>query len=123
MWFYGCLDTLSIPSPRIMLKNSEGEIFSVEVIPETVGQFIGLYDIKDNEIYDGDIICSFDSKGNKILHIVKYEERDAAFITFLVMDNGVLSRTGGIYSGWIAEFGKEVIGNIYDNKELLKTQN
>jgi hypothetical protein len=30
--------------------------------------------------------------------------------------------SGGIIQSWITEFGKEVIGNIYDNPELLKSK-
>lgn len=113
MWFYGCLDTLS-PSPRIMLKNSEGEIFSVEVIPETVGQFTGLYDKNGMEIYEWDIIRT---DVNNFTYEVIYNEKSAAFI------GKRNSRVFGLLDLYESDtVCREIIGNIHNNKELL-TQN
>ena len=42
-----------------------------------------MYDYKGNEIYEGDIIRSFDSKGDPIIHIIDYDCDDACFVAQL----------------------------------------
>lgn len=69
-----------------------------KVIPETVGQFTGLPDENSNKIFEGDIVY-----------------------------NGVFKAQVEFINGRFSPFGSdtffadecEVIGNIYDNKELL----
>lgn len=80
----------------------------VEVIPETVSQFTSLTDIHKKKIFDGDIVA----KGFE-LYEVRWNPEQVRW---------------GIYSNnfEVAGFTKfsesyfEVIGNIYDNKELLE---
>ena len=88
-----------------------------EVIPETVGQFTGLLDKNGKEIYEGDIICSYDSNGETITHYIEWKERDAVYRA----TNIKYPLLGGwAYQDWIDEFEKEVIGNVFDNPELLE---
>lgn len=89
-----------------------------EVDPATVGQFVGLMDKNGREIYEGDIIIgeidmdfingdyrSFDYKGSVIFENGQYIENDyGTSLEFLMR-----------------QINKpEIIGNIYDNPELLK---
>lgn len=79
----------------------------VEVIPETVSHFTGLVDKYRKKIFEGDIIA----KGFE-LYEVRWNPEQVRW---------------GIYSGnyEVAGFTKfsepyfKIIGNIYDNKELL----
>lgn len=81
-----------------------------------IGQFTGLYDKDGEELYEGDIIRSFDSDGNSILHHIEY--RGASFVAIL-KDSFPLY--GNIMTqDWLKEFKKTIIGNIYDNKEYLE---
>lgn len=94
---------------------SEGGNFSAALVdPETVGQYTGLKDKKGREIYEGDIVVT-------IAHGCRYVEQVLWYENLL----------GGGYSFSFVGQGcgpachkqdtMEVIGNIHDNPELLKT--
>lgn len=87
----------------------------VEIDPSTLGQYTGLKDKNGKEIYEGDIIRSFDSSGEAILHCIVWEE--ARFVALFKGRN--FSSKCFLKQDWLDEFEKEVIGNIYDNKNLL----
>lgn len=87
---------------------------------ETIGQFTGLCDINGKEIYEGDIIRSFDSKGEPIIHFIQYDNEEAGFVAILKGSRKGDFGYGKCYQQWITECEKEVIGNIHDNPELLK---
>lgn len=86
----------------------------------TIGQFTGLHDKNGKEIYEGDIIRSFDSKGGPIIHYIKYDDEEAGFVTILKGCKKGDFGYGRCYQQWITECEKEVIGNIHDNFDLLK---
>lgn len=87
---------------------------------ETIGQFTGLYDKNRKEIYEGDIIRSFDSKGEPIIHYLLYDNEEAGFVAILKGSAKGDFGYGRCYQQWITECEKEVIGNIHDDPELLK---
>lgn len=89
----------------------------------SIGQFTGLCDYKGNEIYEGDIIRSLNSKGEPIIHIVEYDNDEACFVVRLNGSGKYDFGYCGLHKKWINEFEKEVIGNIYDNSELVKPVN
>ena len=84
-----------------------------DVIPETIGQYTGLIDKNGREIYEGDIV-RIDDLG---IGIVDYEEgrfamrrREERFCwpVYCRIDH--------------SPFVPEVIGNIYENPELLEVR-
>ena len=87
------------------------------VIPKSVGQFTGLHDKNGKEIYEGDIICSYDSQNNPIMHEIYYLENEARFATKLI--GYEFMETGSVTQKWIDELDKVVVGNIFDNPELI----
>lgn len=91
--------------------------------PNTIGQFTGLRDSIGREIYEGDIIRSFDSKGEPIIHYLLYDNEEAGFVAILKGSAKGDFGYGRCYQQWITECEKEVIGNIYDDLGLLKTTN
>lgn len=101
--------------------NMENHIQLADVKPETVGQYTGLHDKNGKEIYEGDIV---------LLDCYNYEEPlfsgefkviyDVEKGMWLLVDLENKDRDftfGEIRSYYKAEI--EVIGNIYDNPELL----
>ena len=82
-----------------------GRIVTYEVLPTTVGQFTGLTDKNGKKIFEGDIV----KYENKIYEI-KYLEKYARFAP---------SNESTVFM--VCAFNHlEVVGNIYDNPELLK---
>ena len=123
IWIYGSLfqtDTLRNVGKAKIFKTvtHDGVIANNEVILGTVGQFTGVVDRNGVEIYEGDIIQTYDSKGKPILHEVYYLESEARFATKQIGYENL--NEGSLTQKWINELDFEVIGNIFDNRELLQ---
>ena len=100
-------------TPEIISVNAEhqyaGEYDCLEcypVIEGTVGQWTGLMDRKGNLIFEGDIIKCLDGHSA----VVKYDESSASFIGYGWNSNEY----------YLGVRGLEVIGNVWDNPELVK---
>ncbi len=107
-WVYGSLLVDEIQNSYLIIDNKEG--VGKEVIPETIGQYTGLKDKNGKNIYEGDI---FSLGSKKILYIVEWLDNG-----FQGRQNGNKSTVGLTY--WNSDI--EVIGNIYDNSELLEVE-
>lgn len=118
-----------------IIQKHNGEHFPfVKVIPSTIGQYTGLTDKNGKKIFQGDIIKYTRTKWNEPLHSdnwkdivsfheIYFDENEGSFKQKHYTDKGNL-----IASGYMSSFVDvradenkiEVIGNVYDNPELLE---
>lgn len=92
----------------------------VEVIPETVGEYTNLTDCHDKKIFEGDIlgITNDDTDYDYITKV--YLDCDTLCVDVQGQDYDYTS-IGFAVEIWDDECDRvEVIGNIYDNPELLE---
>ncbi len=116
-WHYGYLLTMHSPD-RLFIMDKwhsiggeatiKDELFmsTVEIDPETAGQFIGRLDKNGKEVFEGDLI----RYGDSIYEVKYYPGRFEGY------KNGILS----MYFYPENESHYEVIGNIYENGDLLE---
>ena len=76
----------------------------------TVGQFTGLHDKNEKEIYEGDIVGD-----NKIKWIVKWNKHRMGFSLYPTTKQLYDEMPINVEN----KLGFKILGNIYDNPELL----
>jgi uncharacterized phage protein (TIGR01671 family) len=102
---------------------SESCIFAV--IPEIVGQYTGLTDKNGVKIFEGDIVKGTAYSATRIGVIVWIDEISSFGVRYVNAPNPTAwdwensSILRCVSLGKTDEFAAEVIGNIYDNPELL----
>lgn len=113
-WKYGFLSIepkgLVIKEPY---KNNSSNVWHIE--SDTIGQYTGFTDKNGAKIFEGDI-CSFCNTDGDSYGVIKYDTNETEFA--IVYDS--------IYTGLGRQYHSrdiEVIGNIYDNPELMKGDN
>ena len=91
------------------ISNKAGVSTAFEVIPETVGQYTGLTDKNGKKIFEGDIVREY---GGEFAQ--GFYEIDRKLIVEIpnTLANLILGSDCGCKY--------EIIGNIHDNRELLK---
>jgi len=113
-WFYGLPCIIIVGRDRgSYISNSCGMPMAYDIRPETLTQFTGLFDKNGKEIFEGDIVKS-----------------SQPIIDERVLINTVIFKKGGFYLncekqldyllGDYESMFIEVIGNIYENGDLLK---
>lgn len=122
-WIYGsfCMDALEQKNGLCGVDGfirlydfDKGKMQSYEVDRDTVGQFTGLLDKNGKKIFEGDIVLGLFLFDMSINAVVKF--RDGAF--GLEWHRGEIIEFNAFTS--LCNITYEVIGNIYDNPELLE---
>lgn len=92
-----------------IIPNYASALYIAEIDPETIGQYTGLTDTNGNKIFEGDVV-RYDYEEEQ--GIVQWDNDTARFIitcsTFTVDFDSVYGEE------------LEIVGNVYDNPELLK---
>ena len=84
-----------------------------EIDPDSLGQFTGLFDKNKHKIYEGDIV----SNGWSELHYIRYDDGKWDVVDKWKNWNELLEFAHTDYNNAIR--GIEVVGNMYDNPEMI----
>ena len=96
------------------------EINNAKVDKDTIGQFTGMQDKNGNDVYEGDIIHlpSTEYLNGEMNGVVEFE--DGSFVFKSLYSNTISDLAWVLRKRINGEPQAEIIGNVYDNQELIK---
>lgn len=97
---------------------NEAEYNGTEIIDYTLMQSTGLFDKNGKEIFEGDVVnsCGYDSDQGRI-----YKTTDFTGVIVYRKNSFCLQFGDFLDSWWASDEEIEVIGNIYQNSDLLES--
>ncbi|MFC2345562.1 YopX family protein [Campylobacter sp.] len=98
----------------VEIMDDDGNVWEYELSSDEIAlvQYTGLKDQNNAEIYEGDIVKgNFIKDNSEAVGKIAYFNKDASFICHL---------QGGDYALLISLERLEVVGNIYENPEILQ---
>lgn len=104
-WYAKCFRPFHADADVIITEKGE----TIEVEPDTVGQYIGLHDKNGKEIYEGDILEEEPGYYFEVVWLAEWAKFKLEWRTKAVQ-----------YPEWNRGVNMTVIGNRWDNPELLK---
>lgn len=121
LWDYGSISEIDGHSFLVHMEECslyDGKVtyvpVSIEIIPETVCEYTGIYDSNAHSIWEGDIIE------------VKNPKPFKSNFGYVVFENGIFKVKFDGFEYTLEEMNDEsfefkfyIVGNIFDNKELL----
>lgn len=113
-WVYGLItkpynEEYDFPAE---MRNTDG-VTGIEVDYKTIGQYTGLIDSNGRKIFEGDVIQDGNCDYNK--YVVEYSTERCGFLPFAHGDGCGCCETATLYDSTC----HTVIGNVYDNPELI----
>ena len=118
-WIEGCLvidHSRSNLFEYRMQPVESGVLYTPPIYPETLCQFTGLCDKNGNKIWENDILMA---------HLDEFYPEDVTYITVKWNFAGFVEYEAGTDGEYLDEFNLEhfeVVGNIFDNPELLQEE-
>ena len=121
-WIYGSLEHITETYKGeedtqdcniYQIVNYDGVAFYIN--PETIGQYTGLKDKNGKKIYEGDIV----EVNNEVIAKVIWDNGYLGFFLYANEENSIDTFENGEQPLYDYEGSIEVIGNIYDNPELI----
>lgn len=106
-WYFGDCRTRYFDKIFVFIEDDK-TLASVD--PKTVGQWSGVCDKNEQEIFDGDIVRQNGANGAVRFGIIEFDSG-----AFSVRWND--KRYGLDFVGYVPDL--EIVGNIYDNPELV----
>lgn len=105
------------PEPYIRIQNEVGAYY---VRPETVGQFTGITDRYNKPIFEHDIVKHYIKHTNFVkIYAIEWNSSQCKFVGKF---SGFDYQKPFSYADLHIGLDYEVIGNIFDNPELLETK-
>ena len=137
-WVYGLVSKLNTYNDKYFaeMTNTDG-VSGIDVDRETLCEYTGLTDKNGNKIFENDILKIISTvKNEEVINgignsygFTSREREDCAIVLpdyhtggyrLKVVHKGVYKRIAKFASGHLSIYKAEVIGNIYDNPDLLK---
>ena len=114
--YYRRIPCMGLHEHYIMPQNPKNRLEQYEIDPDTICQYTGFTDKNGQKIWENDVVRYYDNLANMNKEdLVKWNETHASFVRlhkskmgsqYLYIDECIANRC-------------EVIGNIFDNPELL----
>lgn len=130
-WIYGLVTTMyddRFPNLPAEMKNTDG-VSGIDVDHRTIGEYTGLTDKNGTKIFEGDVVRIGRWFGKYSYgednYVCKYDANSASFKFYYIMPKDIENISYAILGYGVAlsdmkrDFTIKVIGNIWDNPELM----